>query len=150
MKPTSPLDEIRIARPCPADWSKMTGDDRARFCSQCRLHVYDFSAMTRGEAEELFLEKEGRLCVRLWRRRDGTVITSDCPEGVRLARRRRWRVVAVGAAILSCLAGLAALAGGSRWRGRPLRSIEPFATILEWIDPTPPMAGSPCPPPTGP
>ena len=27
----------------------MTGDDRVRFCGQCRLHVYDISALTRDE-----------------------------------------------------------------------------------------------------
>ncbi|WP_301002384.1 hypothetical protein [Capsulimonas corticalis] len=33
-------------------------------------------------------EKEGRLCVRFYQRKDGTMITRDCPVGVRIARRR--------------------------------------------------------------
>jgi hypothetical protein len=39
------LDEIEIATPCPASWEAMTGDDRSRFCGQCRLNVYNLSAM---------------------------------------------------------------------------------------------------------
>lgn len=73
------LEEIKIARPCRADWDAMSGDQRARFCGMCHKNVYDISRMSRVEAENLIREKEGRLCVRLYRRADGTVITSDCP-----------------------------------------------------------------------
>jgi hypothetical protein len=47
------LDDIAIASPCPADWTKMQGDPRRRFCSQCKLHVFDLSALTRTEAVAL-------------------------------------------------------------------------------------------------
>lgn len=33
------LESIRIAAPCKADWNAMTGDERVRFCGQCKLNV---------------------------------------------------------------------------------------------------------------
>ena len=77
----SPLKDVRIASPCSADWDKMYGDDRKRFCGDCKLNVYNLSGMTREEAEGLIMRAEGRLCVRFYKRRDGTVITQDCPVG---------------------------------------------------------------------
>ncbi len=91
------LDDVRVAAPCPADWAAMTGDDRVRACSQCDRRVYNLSAMTRVEAEALITQHEGRLCVRYFRRRDGTILTRDC--GVGVARRRRRRLVVAGAAV---------------------------------------------------
>jgi len=96
---TSPLDTIQIAKPCTAKWEEMTGDERVRRCALCKLDVYDVSQMTRAAAETLLAERTGRTCVRLWRRADGTVITADCPVGVRAAWRRvRWAAAAVLAA----------------------------------------------------
>jgi hypothetical protein len=90
------LDDLRIAAPCSADWEVMVGDERVRFCAQCQKNVYNLSAMPRHEAEALLLEKEGKLCVRLYKRADGTVLTSDCPVGVRRRRRRRIAALAFG------------------------------------------------------
>jgi hypothetical protein len=78
-----PLDNLKVAAPCTADWRGMYGNERVRFCGQCNLNVYNLSAMTREEAEELILRREGRLCVRFYRRKDGTVITNNCPVGLR-------------------------------------------------------------------
>jgi hypothetical protein len=106
------LDDLRIATPCQADWNEMTGDDRVRFCGRCEKNVYNLSAMTRDQAESLVREKEGRLCVRLYRRQDGTVLTADCPVGVerRRLRQRMWASVSSVAASVALLAGL--------WSGR--------------------------------
>lgn len=82
------LDRLDVESPCPADWERMRGDDRARFCGQCRQHVYDLSAMTRAEALTLIARNHGSLCVRLRRRPDGRVVTADCRERLRAARRR--------------------------------------------------------------
>ena len=68
----SPLDNIKIASPCSANWSQMYGNDRMRFCGDCKLNVYNLSGMTRNEAENLIMNAEGRLCVRFSAsRRDG-------------------------------------------------------------------------------
>ncbi len=80
------LEDVRIASPCKASWRKMKGDDRVRNCAKCELNVYNISEMSREEAAELIANTEGRLCIRLWRRRDGTVITKDCPMEFRKLR----------------------------------------------------------------
>ncbi|MGH2901007.1 MAG: hypothetical protein ACRDMZ_20195, partial [Solirubrobacteraceae bacterium] len=68
------LDNIRVATPCTADWSQMTGDDRTRHCGECRKNVYNLSGMTRDEAEALLIERNGDLCVRYFQRHDGTIL----------------------------------------------------------------------------
>ena len=88
MKFTSPLDNVRVASPCRADWNAMIGTDRVRFCQLCNLNVYNLSRMTRDEAEGLIATTEGRLCVRFYRRADGSIITSNCPVGLAAVRHR--------------------------------------------------------------
>ena len=88
---TNPLERVKVAAPCPADWSKMVGDERVRYCDQCRLHVYNLSGMTRREAEALVTNSESRLCVRYFRRADGTIITRNCPVGLSALKRRAAR-----------------------------------------------------------
>ncbi|HEX7957856.1 MAG TPA: hypothetical protein VF508_12980 [Pyrinomonadaceae bacterium] len=104
---TSPLDEVRVAAPCAADWEKMVGDDRARYCDSCSLHVYNLSGMTRREAEVLVTSTEGRLCVRFYRRADGTILTRNCPVGLSALRQRvsRWAGATL-TAVLGFFAGL--------------------------------------------
>jgi hypothetical protein len=85
--PERPLEELRIARPCPARWDDMQGDDRVRFCGSCQKNVYNLSALSRAEAMRLVAEHEGRLCALLYRRPDGTVLAADCPVG-----RRAWAI----------------------------------------------------------
>ncbi len=77
----SPLQNLKVASPCSQDWNAMLGDDRRRYCGECKLNVYNLSGMTRGEAENLLAGSEGRLCVRYFQRADGSVITEDCPVG---------------------------------------------------------------------
>ena len=98
---SNPLSNVKVAAPCPADWRSMYGNDRVRFCSQCRLNVYNLSAMTRPEAERLIMQTEGRLCVRFYRRADGTILTQNCPVGLRVIKERfnRIRTHILGAAI---------------------------------------------------
>ena len=103
-----PLEAIQIAKPCRADWQNMTGDERARFCGSCHKNVYDISQMTRAEAQNLIQQKEGNVCVRLHRRPDGTVITSDCPVGIAATPRPLWwGAFALVALMSSGLAGCA-------------------------------------------
>jgi hypothetical protein len=102
------LDTVHVAAPCTARWEDMQGDERVRHCAQCSTNVYNLSAMPRAEAEAFLREREGPACIRLYRRADGTTMTSDCPVGVRRRRRRR---VAVGAVAAGTIATSAALAG---------------------------------------
>ncbi len=104
---TSPLRNVKVASPCPADWDRMIGDERARFCGQCELNVYNLSAMSTLEAESLIARTEGRLCVRYYRRKDGSIITQDCPVGLRALRQRAARIKrALASLVLGFLAGL--------------------------------------------
>ncbi|HWS85450.1 MAG TPA: hypothetical protein VN282_00535 [Pyrinomonadaceae bacterium] len=104
---TNPLEHVRVAAPCPADWSKMVGDERVRYCNRCSLHVYNLSGMTQREAEALVTSSEGRLCVRYYRRADGTVLTRNCPVGLSaLKRRAAHAATATLTAVLGFFAGL--------------------------------------------
>jgi hypothetical protein len=81
------VDQIEIASPCTVPWSSMRGDDRVRFCGHCRQNVYNIDGFGRDEARRL-VAREGRVCVRIFRRSDGTVMTADCWTRLRAARRR--------------------------------------------------------------
>ncbi|WP_438027295.1 hypothetical protein [Sorangium sp. So ce233] len=95
------LDSIRVASPCPTNWDEMVGDDRVRFCPHCEKNVYNLSEMPRDEAERLVRASAGDLCVRLYRRADGTVLTADCPLGVNRRRIRNFTVAALGGSLLA-------------------------------------------------
>jgi hypothetical protein len=82
------LRHVQVAAPCKTDWDQMLGDDCVRFCGQCSLNVYNLSSMTRADAEGLITRTEGRLCVKFYRRFDGSIITKDCPIGLQAIKRR--------------------------------------------------------------
>src|SRR5262245_41537046 len=104
---TSSLDQVSVAAPCSVDWDSMYGNERIRFCGQCKLNVYNLSEMTRSEAENLVASSEGRLCIRYYQRRDGSILTRNCPVGLQAIRRRVSRIAsAIGSAVVTFLAGL--------------------------------------------
>jgi hypothetical protein len=85
------LENVNIAAPCPASWAEMDGDTDVRFCKSCEKNVYNLSMMSREEAESVLGAAGGKdICVRLYRRDDGTVLTQDCPVGLQ-KRHRFWR-----------------------------------------------------------
>lgn len=55
----------------------MQGSPQIRHCGVCRSNVYNLSEMTEEQAESL-LARNDELCVRYYRRNDGTIVTSDC------------------------------------------------------------------------
>jgi hypothetical protein len=101
----------------------MTGDERVRHCNSCQLNIYNTAEMTAIEVERLIEQREGRLCIRLLRRADGTVITRDCPVGLRAMRKRLARSVG---ATLSLIFGLA-------WTGFAQKDVtsEPRTVLTE-------------------
>src|SRR5262245_3918202 len=103
---TEILPKVKVASPCAASWDQMIGDDRARFCSLCQKNVYNLSALTTDEITALIRAKEGKLCGRFYRRRDGSILTADCPVGLR-QRARPFRALGV-AAVGLLIAGLIA------------------------------------------
>ncbi|MFN2576385.1 MAG: hypothetical protein ABR607_01700 [Pyrinomonadaceae bacterium] len=104
---TNPLSHVQVAAPCKADWDGMIGSDQVRFCGQCQLNVYNLSGMRRAEAESLIAGTEGRLCVRFYRRVDGSILTRDCPVGLRAIHEKvSYWTKAITAAALTFLATL--------------------------------------------
>lgn len=147
------LENIRVATPCSADWNAMTGDERARLCARCDRHVYNISGLTRDEAEELIIEKEGELCLRYFQRADGTILLADCEVGKKQKRRRR--LFAAGAAATLSAGGLGAYAISQRSRIERVEASVVVGPELTTIPPPPPVMREPVheiggvpPPPT--
>src|SRR4051812_10110675 len=88
------LSKHRIASPCKVNWGDMSGDEKKRYCGQCKLNVYNLSAMTSGEAESLLAKNNGRICTYFYQRFDGTVLTQDCPVGIRQVYRQKGAIAA--------------------------------------------------------
>ncbi len=104
---TNPLSNIKIASPCSADWDEMMGNERRRFCGDCKLNVYNLSGMSQREAENLLLNSEGRLCLRFYKRADGTILTKDCPVGWQAIRQRVSKMAtAFASLVFAALSGI--------------------------------------------
>jgi len=133
------LDGLTVASPCTVPWESMEGDERTRFCGQCRLHVFDFSELTRGEIEALVSRAGERICGRIHRRPDGTLLTKDCVTWRdRLARRaRRVRAVLAGAL------GVAGLAGCDQLGTNQTTGV--IAPPRNWTPPPPKTPPNPAP-----
>ena len=120
------LELIDVASPCPVDWATMSGDETRRFCSQCKLHVYNLSEMTEEKAERFLrqrIAKENPACIRFFRRADGTILTRDC-HTIRMQYRRVlsfWhRLTAVSASfLLAAASSFADEAKNAEPRGEP-------------------------------
>jgi len=149
------LDDVRVASPCSATWEDMIGDDRVRFCQLCTKNVYNLSALSREAAEALLRagqEREGArgegICVRLYRRADGTVLTADCPDGARRKKRRLTLFGAVGGGLMAAGAAAADLLGGGAAMGSAVPLPSPPLTGLTATmgeAPAPPLAPAPAP-----
>lgn len=141
---STPLPRLEIASPCEAAWADMVGDDRVRHCAHCDQNVYNVAALSTAEVL-ILIQRERRMpCLRLWQRPDGTVLTADCPVGLRRTGSRRQRVAA--ALILSALACFTAPAPAQE---RPLMG----KVAAPPVGPKPPKPPRKCParrPPTPP
>jgi hypothetical protein len=97
------LDSIYIASPCNAAWDGMAGTDRVRNCGDCHRKVFNLSDMSKAEAQQ-FLEENGTSqCLTFYRRADGTIMTDDCPIGLRKVRDAARRIKQIAAVIFSAL-----------------------------------------------
>lgn len=128
------LDEVSIAAPCPIKWDEMDGDERKRFCSLCSLHVYNISEMKRKEAEDFLSANTDGVCLRLFRRADGTLITKDCPVGRRLADAVKRRVRAAAVALVAMLNASAVFGQDTKLRvpDEILKIEQPRAGVPFW------------------
>jgi hypothetical protein len=140
-----PMAKMLIASPCDESWSRMTGDEKTRFCKSCQKNVHNLAAMTTVEVEE-FLDKHktGEACIRLYERLDGTVLTADCPVGVKRRRMRMLLVSTLGAGACSLFA-FTAIAITLSALNRPPKIIEvtaPTNTVYV-AQPTPTVESGP-------
>jgi hypothetical protein len=119
------LRDIRIASPCSADWEKMVGDDRVRFCTECSRNVYNLSAMAATDAEAFVSAQTGRLCVRFYQRVDGTLLNEDCPVGWARVRNASRKMSRVAGAALSAAISLSLAAAQNTKTEPTLVQIEP-------------------------
>jgi hypothetical protein len=130
------LKNVRIAAPCSQPWHAMEGDDRVRFCKECKLNVYNLSDMTAKEAAALVQAREGRLCISYYMRADGSIINSNCPVGLRRIRKRvAWALISAAAVLGMALSAFASLGGQPRQDYSTLRSLKPFRQIANALDP---------------
>lgn len=128
------LSRVRVASPCSARWDEMKGDDRVRHCASCDKKVYDLSAVRAEEAEALLRAHGTSLCARFYRRADGTVMTADCPVGVRRVRLRNLALAGATAMMLGT--SFLSIAGGAAY-------LVASADSIDVIDSPPIMMGEP-------
>jgi hypothetical protein len=138
------LDLVEIAIPCEVPWDSMPGDERVRHCGQCKQNVYNVASLTRAEAMRLV---NARACLRLYRRPDNTVLTSDCRERLRAARRKGLFVFA-GTLLIVLWAQICAefvgMAGLKRLLGSGGPTMgAPVAAPGQVVAPTRPLMGAP-------
>jgi hypothetical protein len=115
----SPFRRVFPASSCEARWSQMepvvvredgADEDKCRRCSRCGRNLYNLAAMSEPQADALIRAIEPEPFVRLFRRSDGSVLTSDCPVGARAKLRRG--LVAAAIVILAVLVACVLLATG--------------------------------------
>lgn len=147
----SPLANLKVASPCSADWDRMAGDDRKRFCGDCKLHVYNLSGMTKYDAENLLRLSEGRLCVRYFQRADGTVLTQECPVGWAKVRRRLSLAATAAFGMLLSIAGIFGVTSSFGRKNIVMGDIKPYTTPTPQPTPdAPPLMGAIAIPPPKP
>ncbi|MBL0188303.1 MAG: hypothetical protein IPP97_21485 [Candidatus Obscuribacter sp.] len=87
--------------------------------------------MSKSEAEKLLRNHEGdRLCIKLHLRADGTIITQDCPVGIRLLKIRTYktwkRLIATAASVLGMASQAGAQNAGPQPQGSQTKAPQEF------------------------
>jgi hypothetical protein len=79
----------------------MVGNERVRYCPECKLDVYDFSSMSDEDVRQVVSGRQQRLCARVRQRPDGTVMPRNSSLRFSIVMRRISRVsrIALTAAI---------------------------------------------------
>lgn len=97
-----------IAKPCEESWAAMAGSARERYCELCDKTVHNFAAMTAAEIERLVARNEGKLCARITRRGDGSLVTLEARPKTPIAAQ-----LVASASLMASAAGLAAQSASS-------------------------------------
>ena len=129
-KPKGALDRIHIASPCPASWDEMIGNEQVRFCRHCSLHVHDLSKITAKDAMKLVADSQGKLCVRYYRRPDGTVQTAERAQPLTQIKRRLSRIAAGAFTATLSLASTAAAQSPRPAEGNQPAVVQPADGVM--------------------
>lgn len=138
----------------------MSGDDRVRHCAKCQTKVFNLLGLSRVEVDALLSNSGAPVCARLFQRKDGMVMTRDCPTGLRRARLMMGAALSTAVALLFVAfvrtpASCGDSRGGLRARvaevENQLRDVPVVGAVLEFIDPAvrPVMGKVVRPTPTG-
>jgi hypothetical protein len=126
--------KLEVVAPCPENWGGMPGTEAVRFCGRCRQNVYNLSALTDFQVDQLM--SGPRVCVRFFARGDGTVITRSCSPMRKAAGRR---ALALAAGLIPLAAGFW---GSVAWLAEKLYGRPP--TVMGGVRPPPrPTMGEP-------
>jgi hypothetical protein len=149
-----PMAKTVIASPCDVAWTSMHGDERMRFCKSCEKYVHNLSAMSAADVEAFLDRAAGtNTCVRLFERADGTILTEDCPVGVKRRRRRALLLttLGIGACALFGFTSIAIAVSMTAALSKPERVPGPAITLRERVDvPVPVIVPAPASLPTPP
>lgn len=140
-KKESLLDNLCIAAPCSIAWESMQGDNRKRECGGCSRSVFNISDMTKSEAE-LFLRENAQAppCMIFYRRHDGTVMTDNCPVGLRKLRDRCRAVVRAASAVVAFFLSWTCA------HGQTQKDLGKSTLIRSHVSGSAPFGGEPLPP----
>lgn len=134
------LDSLVIASPCSVPWDAMQGDDRKRLCCGCSKNVFNISDMSKKEAQSFLLENGTTQCMIFRRRFDGTIITDDCPVGLRKIRNACRAVYRAAASfvvlLLAAPGGMAqgTTAGATRSNSKGSNSGTSFPSNMNYVE----------------
>lgn len=96
------VQSVKITTPCSVGWDSMEGDEKMRFCQQCKMNVHNLSIMSDKEAAKIIANKTSRTCVFFWQRPDGTIITDNCPEKLKRIRGHIRAYAASALMVITC------------------------------------------------
>lgn len=93
-------NDIVISSPCSVRWESMSGDEKIRFCGECKKNVHNITNMPPEQVADVLSRRlDERLCVFMYRKDNGTVVLDNCPAFLR-QKRDKIRAYAVAALLI--------------------------------------------------
>lgn len=130
------VDAVAMASTCGAAWSEMEGEGCARTCPRCALSVYHDAAMTQQELGLAFTHAYGTASSRVaFRRRDGMLLTTDCPKGRQMGKLTRVAMVVTALCAIAAILRVAQVRFEEAHPARP----EPADYSCGFSGPCPPL-----------
>lgn len=96
-----PPERSRKASVCKSSWDNMVGTTQIRYCSQCKSFAYDFTGMSLEEADKLVFQREEKESPIFFRRKDGKLLTRDCPVGLAQFKKKIVSTIAAGLLLMA-------------------------------------------------